>query len=289
MTAHRRTQARAGADRWSLFLRQRQLANQLRRLQNDFKNCHCPPGCQGGPHNSFTTIPTSLPQRDIRGPYVPIGGVFPKTSLRPEVRNNPECKVLAEARGTSDILLRRNKTRATLRMSLQVHPDPDQPGRRGYYAEMFLTQPRHEEKFIGFIHSWHIDRSTREWEALYLDKGGWGDNADFTFMRMFIRESYGYNTSEDIDRDQAGNVLPAASVRKHFGARWAGLTDGTDIIWMPIIWVHGNVCTLISNRQNLPVPFMATLSEPLPIIVWKRCSNSFGSKVFRKSNSRPGP
>lgn len=158
------------------------------------------------------------------------------------------CEVLAEARGTSDILLRRDKTRATLRTALQVHTDPNQPGRLGYYAEMFLTQPRRQERFIGLIESWHIDRSTRESEALYPNEGGW-DDTDLSSTRMFIREIYGYNTHQNIGRDHAGNVLPATSVRRHFGARWVGLIDDTDIIYIPMIWVHENVCTRIFNKK----------------------------------------
>ena len=179
---------------------------------------------------------------------------MPRTYGRPEVRGHADCEVLAEARGTSDILLRRDNTRATLRMSLQVHTDPGQPGRHGYYAEMFLTQLRRQERFIGLFETWLVDRSAREWETLYLNEGGW-DDTDFSFTRMFVRESYGYNTYENIGRDQAGNVVPAAQVQRHFGARWAGLTDDTDIIYIPMIWVHENVCTCIFNKQlYLPLP-----------------------------------
>ncbi|POS81067.1 hypothetical protein DHEL01_v200534 [Diaporthe helianthi] len=168
MAVHRFERALTGNDKWSIFLRQRRLQDLLRRLMNDFKSCYCPPGCQGGPHNHAAADPASLPQQDTHSPYVPVDGRMPGTFGRPEVRGNHDCEVLAEARGTSDILLRRSRTRATLRMSLQLHTDPDQPGRRGYYGEMFLTQRGRPETFMGLIESWHIDRSTRDWEALYL-------------------------------------------------------------------------------------------------------------------------
>lgn len=175
--------------------------------------------------------------------------------------------MLAEARGTSDILLRRDMTRATLRMSLQVHTDPAQPGRRGYYAEMFLTQRGRQETFIGLIESWHVDRSTRDWEALYLGTDG-PDDTDFYYTRLFIRESYGYGPNASIDRDEGGNVLPAASVRRHFGGRWAGLTDETDILYVPMIWVHENVCTCMVKQQS----YLSLPLSHLPITYL--CSNN---------------
>lgn len=264
MTASRHGRARTGTDKWSLFLRQRRLKDQLRRLKNDFKSCYCPPGCRGGPQNHVAADAASLPPRDLHGPYVPVDGVMPRTFGRTELRKNPECRILAEARGTSDILLHRSRTRATLRMSLQVHTDPDQPGILGYYGEMFLTQPRREERFIGFIHSWHVDRATRNWETLYLNGDGWDANTEFASTRRFIRESYGYNSIANVDRDQNGNLLPAAQVRRHFGARWAGLTDDSDIVYMPMIWVHENVCACIPIKQ-LFEPLRGLLTYPLLI------------------------
>lgn len=164
------------------------------------------------------------------------------------MRKHDRCRVLAEARGTSDILLYRDKTRATLRMSLQVHTDANERGRLGYYGEMSLTKPGRQEQFIGFIHSWHVDRTTKHWEPLYLDRTE-QDDTDFDYMRIFIRESYGFRTMDDWGHDRNGNVLPGARVRGHFGATWAGLTDDTDIIYIPMVWVHKNVCTSMLNVQ----------------------------------------
>lgn len=259
MTVLRRGQARTGIDKWSLFLRQRRLKDQLRRLKNDFKSCYCPPGCRGGPQNYVAADAASLPPQDLHGPYVPVDGVMPRTFGRTELRKDPECRILAEARGTSDILLYRNRTRATLRMSLQVHTDPHQPGILGYYGEMFLTQPTREERFIGFVHSWHVDRATRNWETLYLNRDGWEDDTEFASTRRFIKESYGYNSIANLDREQNGNLLPAAQVQRCFGARWAGLTDDTDIVYISMIWVHENVCACILMKQLyyfIPVDFL---------------------------------
>lgn len=278
----RNNQARRDTDKWSLFLRQRRLQDQLRRLGNDFKSCHCPPGCRGGPHNHAAADPASLPEQDLHGPYVAVDGDMPKTSGRPEVRANPEYVVLAEARGASDILLRRDTTRATLRMSLQVHTDPDQPGRRGYFAEMFLTQRGRQERFIGLIESWHVDRSTRDWEALYLTPVGW-DDTDLAAMRLFIRESYGYGSSENIMRDQAGNVIPKATVQRYVGARWSRLTGDTDFIFVPLVWVHESVCTCIINKQHFP-----PLSYPLLPTAYT-CNNCRGILIrleFKVSGNR---
>lgn len=251
MTVLRHNPAQIGTDDWSLFLRQRQLQDRLRRLRNGFKGCYCPPACRGSLQNHVAVDAASLPPRDLHGPYVSIDGSMPRTSGRPNERNDPRCTVLAEARGASDILLHRDKTRATLRMSLQVHTDIDQQGRFGYYGEMFLTQPGGREKFIGFIHSWRVDRTTKEWETLYLNDEVWAanDTSDFGCMREFLREIYGTKATDDYDRDQNGSVLPEAPVRRHFGAPWAGLNGDTDLIFIPMIWLHGNVRTSINDMQ----------------------------------------
>lgn len=102
---------------------------------------------------------------------------------------------------------------------------------------------------MGLIESWHVDRSTRDWEALYFGTDG-PDDTNFYYTQLFIRESYGYGPNANIDRDQDGNVLPAASVQRHFGARWAGLTDETDILYVPMIWVHENVCNCVMKQQS---------------------------------------
>lgn len=269
MTVLRHNLAQMGTDNWSLFLRQRQLKDRLRRIRNDFKGCYCPYTCRGGLQNHDAAAATSLPPQDLHGPFVPVDSDMPRTSGRPFIRKHQRCTVLAEARGTSDILLHRDKTRATLRMSLQVHTDADQRGRLGYYGEMFLTQPGDQEKFIGFIHSWHVDRVTKEWETLYLNEHVL-DYTDFGFMREFIRDIYGTKTTDDYDRDQNGSVLPEVPLRTHFGAPWAGLNGNTDLIFIPMIWLHENVCTCINNMQLCWAPL---LPPSLMILYYYKCSN----------------
>lgn len=256
MTLLQNNLAQMGTDDWSLFLRQRRLKDRLRRLRNDFKSCYCPPACRGSLPNQVDADAASSPPQDLHGPYVSIDGGMPRTSGRPLIRKHHRCIVLAEARGTSDILLHRDKTRATLRMSLQVHTDPDQRGRLGYYGEMFLTQSGGQERFIGFIHSWRVDRTTKEWETLYLNTERM-DDTEFGYMREFIREIYGCKNTDDYDRDQNGSVLPETLVRRHFGAPWAGLHGNTDLICIPMIWLHENVCTTIITVQlykHPPIP-----------------------------------
>lgn len=203
MTILRRNLAPKGTDNWSCFLRQRRLKDRLRRLRNDFKSCYCPPACRGDLQTHVAADAASSPPQDLHGPYVPIDGGMPRTTGRPLIRKHDQCTVLAEARGTSDILLHRDKTRATLRMSLQVHTDPDQRGRFGYYGEMFLPRSGGQERFVGFIHSWRVDRTTKEWETLYLNTDRL-DDTDFGYMREFIREIYGCKNTDDYDRDPKG-------------------------------------------------------------------------------------
>lgn len=246
MTTIRHNQAQTGTDDWSLFLRQRQLKDRLRRLRNDFKSCYCPPGCRGSPQDHIVAIVAPLPPQNLHGPYVSVDDDFPRVSNRPPVWTDQVCTVLAEARGTSDILLHRDRTRATLRMSLQVHSDPDERGRLGYYGEMFLTRQGAPETFIGFIHSWHVDRTTRDWETLYINTERL-DDTDFGYMREFIREIYGCKPADECGRDQNGILLPAQNFRRHFGTPWAGLNEDTDLIDVPMIWLRQEVCTSINH------------------------------------------
>lgn len=233
--------ARTGTDDWSLFLRQRQLKDQLRRLRNDFKDCHCPAGCQGGSQNHVGVYPVPPPAQPLHGPYVRPDSAMPKTTARTRERRHRDCRVLAEARGTSDILLHQRRTRATLRMSLQVHTDVTRAGRFGYYAEMFLTEPGHEEEFIGFINSWHVERRTDEWEYMLLAPRDF-QNDDIVEMRDFMMYIYGMMLEDDsIPRDQNGHLLPVEGVREQFAAPWAILSGDSDILYIPTIWIDRRV------------------------------------------------
>ncbi|KAK2613157.1 hypothetical protein N8I77_000084 [Diaporthe amygdali] len=230
------------ARNWSLFLRQRRLKDQLRRLQNDYKDCYCPVGCRG---TQYTHLPADLgpmapEHQDLHGPHVRVSDPLPMTKYRNEFRTEEGLVVLAEARGMSDILLHRERTRATLRMSLQVysHPQYARTGLRGYYAEMFLTRPGQQEIFMGIIHSWYIDRSTpREtWESviLYLHMDDDNSRPDMPDINDYFRSLYGDNNH---NRDNNGALLPLAAVRRHHGARWARLNDDTDFVYISVIWI----------------------------------------------------
>lgn len=247
------TAAQRGNDDWSLFLRQQRLKDHLRRLRNDFKGCYCPPGCRGGPQGHVGVDPESLPAQPINAPYVRADSDMPMTRFRTEERKHADCRILAEARGTSDILLYRRRIRATLRMSLQVHTDVSLSGRFGYYAEMFLTIPGHEEEFIGLINSWHVERTTQDWEWMLLDQRP-RLTGDIVEMRTFMMQIYGLvMPGENRPRDQNRSLLPVEGVRERFGAPWAMLSDNSDILYIPLIWISGQV------RANL-----YTLWIPLP-------------------------
>lgn len=255
--------------RWSLFLRQRRLKDQLRRLRNDFKNCYCPPVCQGSIENHAPVYPTALPAQPIHGPYVAADSDLPDTYGRPEARRDKRTEVLAEARGTSDILLHRDRVRATLRMSLQFYRDPDGSGLMGHLGEMFLTRHGQQEQFIGFIHAWRVRRIYEDpseesptWEDLLV--GQWGEDNLWQFghtiadMRSFFTRVYGFVDQGDVlEADEpAGNLLPRIPVRRHFAAPWARLNDNNDILYIPTIWLSSEVRTLPyqSNIRRLAGP-----------------------------------
>lgn len=126
-------------------------------------------------------------------------------------------------------------------MSLQVHTDVTRAGRFGYYAEMFLTEPGHEEEFIGFINSWHVERRTDEWEYMLLAPRDF-QNDDIVEMRDFMMYIYGMMLEDDsIPRDQNGHLLPVEGVREQFAAPWAILSGDSDILYIPTIWIDRRV------------------------------------------------
>ncbi|KAG8170192.1 hypothetical protein KVR01_000937 [Diaporthe batatas] len=240
------SRSRLRNDRWSLFLRQKHLQDQLRRLKNDFKNCHCSYGCLGGAQSHVPVAPTAIPAQTqpLHGPYVAADSALPRTRARPQERRHPSTVVIAEARGTSDILLHRSRTRATLRMSLQVYIDPTPTGRTGYFGEMFLTRPGQEEQFIGFIHAWWVDRSSDDWIDLLLGDFGerFNDDVPFSDMRIFFSRLFARgDLDEEITADQDGMILPRPSIQRGFTAPWASLHGNTDIVYIPMIWLDDNV------------------------------------------------
>lgn len=166
-------------DSWSIFLRQKRLQDQLRRLRTDFKSCYCPPGCRGRSleHNTVDLLSLQhLPGQYLHAPYVGPASVMPRTRARPASLRDKVA--VAEARGISYVLLHRSRTRATLRMSLQVYMRPEVPGMRQYFGEIFITRPEQEEQFIGFIQAHQLDRNSDEWVTLHLGRYGemTGDN-----------------------------------------------------------------------------------------------------------------
>ncbi|POS75862.1 hypothetical protein DHEL01_v205751 [Diaporthe helianthi] len=189
----------------------------------------------------------------LYGPYVAVDSAMPQTRARPEHVRHPNLVVAAEARGTSDILLHRDMIRATLRMSLQVFEDPVGTGRRGYFAEMFLTRPGQREQFIGFIQAWHFSRASDDWVDLLI--GDWGEERYGEYieeMRIFIGRVYGAPIlGEEITHDRNGNTLPRHQLRTHFAAPWARLNDNNDVLFIPMIWLDDNVSNsyYLSNHE----------------------------------------
>lgn len=252
MATSRSNPSQLGNDRWSLFLRQRHLQDQLRRLRNDFKNCQCPPQCLGGPQNHVPVDPTSPPAltQPMHGPQVAADSEMPRTRARPKDRRHPDLVIVAEARGTSDILLHRGRIRATLRMSLQVYDDPIPTGRRGYFGEMFLTRSGQEEQFIGFIHAWHVSRASDDWVDLLLGEFGERFDEEATSlwdMRNFFSRLYARtDLDEEIFADRDGNILPRPPLRQDFAASWARLNGKNDFVYIPMIWLDDSVCTTLA-------------------------------------------
>ncbi|KAG8157957.1 hypothetical protein KVR01_012229 [Diaporthe batatas] len=244
-----------GLENWSLFLRQRRLQDQLRRLKNDFKSCYCPATCRGLPEQHVVSdplaepIPPIPPAQPLHGPYVAVDSDLPDTWARPDALRGPGASLLAEARGTSDIRLHRTGERATLRMSMQVRADPTRAGRIGYFGEMFLTQHGRPEVFIGFIQAWYMDRrrieGRRFWEEIYLDDYGerytrWRDNRnDIEDHRNYFLRLFGefFGNWEMAERDDNGNLLPDVQYRGNWGGAWARANEDTDIIYIPLIWI----------------------------------------------------
>lgn len=185
----------------------------------------------------------------MHGPHVAADSEMPRTRARPEERRHPDAVVMAEARGTSDILLHRSRIRATLRMSLQVYRDPITTERTGYFGEMFLTRLRQQEEFIGFIHAWRVDRTSDDWIDLLLGEYGqkFDDDVAFSDMRMFFSRLYARtDLDEQVTAGRDGNILPRPPLRRGFTAPWAGLHGNSDIVYIPMIWLDENVRTTLA-------------------------------------------
>ena len=106
------------------------LYNRLQRLSTILENlqsCSCPPDCSG-PDAVRTPPATGSPSGDPQTPRRP--SRCREVSKRSDARSN--AQVLAEAQGTMEVQLRRhNNATGTLRMSVQVHTDPDGGPRKG--------------------------------------------------------------------------------------------------------------------------------------------------------------
>ncbi|KAG8157379.1 hypothetical protein KVR01_012763 [Diaporthe batatas] len=241
---------------WLLFLRQRRLMAQLGKLQNDFKHCYCQADCNGSLHveEGVPVVPGPRPRLHVHAPFVRVDSDLPRTWARPEYHRDADDVVVAEARGTSDILLPRDGHRATLRMSLQVRRKASQAPLVGYFGEMFLTRWGQPEEFLGFIQSFHVDRrSNAAWEVTYLGEwadGQYGGTGDF-LQRIYNitfkgnkrdNAPYEYHNPENVaveERTEDAMLLPTDPYRDHFASAWARISeDGADILYIPLIWIR---------------------------------------------------
>lgn len=258
MAATRSNTPNLGNDSWSLFLRQKHLQDQLRRLRNDFRSCYCPPGCRGETLSHVTVnhallFGQDLPTQHLHGPHVAPESPMPRTRARPESVRNPGTVAIAEARGTSDILLYGSRTRATLRMSLQVYMRAQEPGMRQYFGELFLTRSEQQEQFIGFILASQIDRTSDEYVSLLV--GEYGETLGSSLLNMQSVFSSTWEVTEHIDVDRKGNIILRAPIRGSFPARWAMLEDSKDVLYINGIWFEQEVSTALARSVMLCILF----------------------------------
>lgn len=143
-------------------------------------------------------------------------------------------------------------------MSLQVYDDPVPTGRRGYFGEMFLTRSGVEEQFIGFIHAWHVSRTSDDWIDLLLGKFGESidDDTSLWEMRDFFSRLYARSDlSERIIAGRDGNILPRPPLRQDFAAPWARLNNNNDFVYIPMIWLDESVCTTLAVSLAFITPY----------------------------------
>lgn len=114
-------------NRIQLYNRLRELSARFHQISSNWQPCNCPNDCLGpsNPVRDPTGSPRDSPSPDPETPDEPGAARYPLVNIRTEGR--AISRVLAEARGTSDIQLPRlgNEERGTLRMSVQVHPCPE--------------------------------------------------------------------------------------------------------------------------------------------------------------------
>lgn len=250
---------------------------QLGRLQNDFRNCYCPDECRGGLHadEGVPAGPGPRPARRVHAPFVRVDSDLPGTWARPIEHRDDQDAVVAEVRGTSDILLHRDRDRATLRMSLQVRSNPSEDPQVGYFGEMFLTRWGQPEEFLGFIQSYRVNRrSNEDWEDIYLsdwavrEYNGTGAEWTMKFLQSLYNLSFRGDRGEknpfeydypeevaDARRTEDAMLLPAEKYRHHFAAAWARISDdATDILYIPMIWIRQKVCDSFSHSESALFP-----------------------------------
>lgn len=149
-------------------------------------------------------------------------------------------KVLARARAAKYIALERTGETGRLRMSLQVHADPQgHLTRLGYYADLFLgldepgqaDAPRREENHVGYISAWRLSKEPNQyaheeyqpWVSEWL-QGELGDaDDDSTPFKETLRMIY----------DETGQLR-----RVNDDSIRSALDDtGSELVFIEMMWI----------------------------------------------------
>lgn len=157
-----------------------------------------------------------------------------QVSRRASARVN--STVLARASHTKPATLVGALDHSPLRISLQVHGDPQgNKTRLGYYADLFLTPPGQAERYVGYISSWRLSKPPRQvtgqtpepWVQEWLSGDLGAPNDDSRPFKETLRFLY----------DHAGQLLPMdrdddnRTIQTHLG------DAGNELVFIDMIWI----------------------------------------------------
>ncbi|KAL1874878.1 hypothetical protein Daus18300_003419 [Diaporthe australafricana] len=236
----------------------------LQRTLRNLRACGCPDDCRG--HGN---APPSTPPNNNNGGGGNGGGgnggggnggggFLPhQVSHRATARVN--STVLARASYTKPANILGDLKDSPMRMSLQVHGDPQgNQTRMGYYAEFFLTPHGLAERYIGFISAWRLSKPPghvtgqvpEPWVQEWLSGGVGGQNDDSRPFKETLRLLY----------DNTGQLRPTDVNDDNTMAQTRLGDTGNELVFIEMIWIKHRDAT--TGQQVRLLDYMRHTRSP---------------------------
>lgn len=202
-------------------------------------------------------------------------------------------RVLARASATKSIDLERTGGTGKLRMSLQVHADPQgHRTRLGYYADLFFTRDEQgqnseagqEEQHIGYISSWRLSKEPNSyghedpqpWVAEWL-RGDLGDPQDDSRpFKQTLRLLYNWiGQPQAVDDDSLRSALA---------------DTGHELIFIEMIWIKYKDETTgfqVSSGTCINPQKTTRLISRGPVLSSAHCATRLGTALLTHEQRHP--